>query len=145
VYVPLYSTDITLANPSDWTRLNNYINSEPCLNAQRGHIMTRNSCRNPWQTFLSARFTKAIPTYHGQSLELSLDIFNLPRLLGQVFDNNWGVVNTTSGFENANLLTLSGYSTATGRGTYRLSLPQRRQVNVNASRWQMQLGARYSF
>lgn len=145
VYVPLYSTDITLANPSDWTRLNNYINSEPCLNAQRGRIMTRNSCRNPVQTFLSARFTKTIPTMRGQSVELSWDIINLPRLLGQVLDNNWGEVRSTSGFENLNLLQLSGYSTATGRGTYRLVLPQRRQVNVNASRWQMQMGARYSF
>ncbi len=145
VYVPLYSTDITLSNPNDWTRLNNYINTEPCLNAQRGRIMTRNSCRNPVQTFLSARFTKAIPTMRGQSLELSWDIFNIPRLLGQVLDNNWGEVRSTSGFENLNLLQLSGYSSAVGRGIYRIQLPQRRAVNINASRWQMQFGARYSF
>ena len=145
VYVPLYSTDISLQNPNDWTALNKYINAEPCLNAQRGRIMTRNSCRNPFQTFLSARFTKALPTLHGQSVELSWDIFNLPRLLGQVLDNNWGEVRSTSSFENLNLLTLTGYSAAMGRGVYRLSLPQRRQVNVNASRWQMQLGARYRF
>ncbi len=145
VYVPLYSTDISLSNPNDWTALNNYINSEPCLNAQRGRIMTRNSCRNPVQTFLNARFTKTIPTLHGQSVELSWDIFNLPRFLGQMLDNNWGEVRSTSGFENANLLTLTGYSTAIGRGIYRLSLPQRRQVNINASRWQMQWGARYMF
>jgi hypothetical protein len=145
VYVPLYSTDISLSTPSDWTRLNDYINSEPCLNSQRGRIMARNSCRNPFQTFLSARFTKSFPTMRGQSIELSWDIFNLPRLLGQMLDNNWGEVRSTSGFENANLLTLTGYSAAIGRGIYRLSLPVRRQVNVNASRWQMQWGARYMF
>jgi hypothetical protein len=145
VYVPLYATDIALATPSDWTRLNDYINSEPCLNSQRGRIMSRNTCRNPWQTFLDARVSKAIPTMRGQSVEISLDLFNLPRLLGTVLDNNWGVVNTTSGNENLTLLTLSGYSTAVQRGIYRLSLPLRRQVSVDASRWKMQFGARYMF
>jgi hypothetical protein len=145
VYVPLYSTDITLQNAADWTRLNNYINSEPCLNAQRGRIMSRNSCRNPWQTFLSARVSKVFPTVHGQSVELSADIFNLPRLLGSVLDNDWGVVNQTSGFENATLLTLRGWNSAMQRGVYSLSLPVRRQVSIDASRWKMQFGARYSF
>jgi outer membrane receptor protein involved in Fe transport len=145
VYVPKYASDISLSNPNDWTALNNYINSEPCLNSQRGQIMARNSCRNPVQTFLSARFTKTIPTLRGQSVELSWDIFNLPRLLGQLLDNNWGEVRSTSGFENLSLLQLSGYSSAIGRGIYRLSLPQRRQVNVNASRWTMQWGVRYMF
>lgn len=145
VYVPMYSTDISLSNPADWTRLNDYINGEPCLNAQRGRIMSRNSCRNPWNTFLNARVSKVVRTTRGQSLEISADIFNLPRLLGSVLDNNWGVVNQTSGFENASLLTLSGYSSALQRGIYRLSLPIRRQVSIDGSRWKMQFGARYTF
>jgi hypothetical protein len=145
VYVPMFSTDITLATPSDWTKLNNYINNEPCLNAQRGQILQRNSCRNPVQTFLDARIAKTFPTFGGQSVEISADFFNLPRLLGSVLDNNWGEVRSTSGFENANLLTLSGYNAGSMRGTYRLSLPVYRQVSVSASRWNMQFGARYTF
>lgn len=144
VYVPTYSSDIILATPSDWNKLNAYINSDPCLNAQRGRIMSRNSCRNPWQTFLDARVSKTISTMNGQSLEISLDVFNVPRLLGQMLDNNWGTVNSTSGFENANLLRLTGYDAASGRGKYALSLPTYRAVNINASRWQMQFGARYT-
>jgi hypothetical protein len=157
VYVPMYSTDISLLyqplstspkvfdRPADWAALNAYINSEPCLNEQRGHIMRRNSCRNPWQTFLDARLSKTISTIGGQSLEISADIFNIPRLLGSVLDNNWGVVKTTSGNENLTLLSLAGYSAAMGRGVYKLSLPILRQVSIDASRWKMQFGARYSF
>ena len=144
VYVPLYSSDITLANPADWSKLDAYINNEPCLNSQRGRIMARNSCRNPWQTFLDARVSKTIATMHGQSLEISWDIFNFPRLLGQMLDNNWGTVNSTAGNQQLNLLSLSGYDLGNVRGKYALQLPTRRAVNVNASRWQMQFGARYS-
>jgi hypothetical protein len=145
VYVPMYSSDISLQTPSDWTRLNNYINSEPCLNSQRGRIMERTSCRNPVQTFLDGRVSKAVPTFGGHSVELSLDIFNVPRLLGSMLDNNWGEVRSTASNENINLLTLRGYVPSMQRGIYSLSLPVRRQVNINASRWQMQFGARYSF
>ena len=145
VYVPLYSSDISLQTASDWTRLSNYINNEPCLNSQRGRIMSRNSCRNPVQTFLDGRVAKTVRTFGGQSVELSADFFNIPRLLGSVLDNNWGEVRSTASNENINLLTLRGYSTAIQRGVYSLSLPVRRQVSINASRWSMQFGARYSF
>ena len=145
VYVPIYSTDITLATPSDWTRLNNYILNEPCLNSQRGRIIGRNSCRNPVQTFLDARLSKTFPTFGGQSIEISADIFNLPRLLGSMLDNGWGEVRSTSGFENLNLLQLTGYDAGMMRGKYSLSLPVYKQVSVSASRWNMQFGARYSF
>ena len=145
VYVPLYSTDISLKTPSDWTRLNNYINSEPCLNRQRGQIMSRTSCRNPVQTFLDGRVSKAVSMFGGHSVELSLDVFNVPRLLGSVLDNNWGVVRSTASNENINLLTVAGYVPSMQRGIYTLSLPVRRQVSISASRWQMQFGARYTF
>jgi len=145
VYVPLHVSDISLRTASDWTRLNNYINSEPCLNSQRGRIMQRTSCRNPVQTFLNGRVSKVVPSLGGHSVELSLDVFNVPRLLGSMLDNNWGEVRSTASNENINLLTASGYSAAFQRGVYSLSLPVRRQVNINASRWQMQFGARYSF
>jgi hypothetical protein len=145
VYVPMYSTDISLKTPSDWTSLNNYINSEPCLNSQRGRIMERTSCRNPVQTYLDGRVSKAISTFGGHSVELSMDIFNLPRLLGSVLDNNWGEVRSTASNENINLLTIAGYVPSMQRGIYSLSLPVRRKVSISASRWQMQFGARYSF
>jgi hypothetical protein len=81
----------------------------------------------------------------GQSVEISADFFNVPRMLGSMLDNNWGVVNTTSGNENLTLLTRTGYMAAMGRGIYSLNIPIRRQVSIDASRWKMQFGARYAF
>ncbi len=131
VYVPLYSTDIILATPSDWSKLDAYINTDPCLNraARPDHVAEQlpepvaDLPRRP-------RLRRRSRRMNGQSLEISLDIFNFPRLLGQALDNNWGTVNSTSGFENANLLRLTGYDAASGRGKYALSLPTYRAVNV---------------
>src|SRR6185503_20216848 len=49
VYVPRDQTDITLNTPSQWAALDAFITSQPCLNSQRGKIMERGSCRQPWR------------------------------------------------------------------------------------------------
>ena len=87
VYVPKDAGDITLANPADYPALERIIRREPCLRRQRGRLLERNSCRQPWVTSLDARLTKVLPTAHGQSLELSADVFNLLNLL----DRDWGL------------------------------------------------------
>ena len=74
----------------------------------------------------------------GQSLELTLDVFNLLRLLG----TDWGAVRSVDG---TGLLQLVGYDAALGRGIYTTQIPRRRALDADASRWRMQLGARYSF
>jgi len=48
VCMPRDSLDIALANPPDRGTLDGFIESEPCLRRQRGRILQRNSCRNPW-------------------------------------------------------------------------------------------------
>ena len=90
---------------------------------------------------MDARLGKVIPTVGGQSLELTLDVFNLMSLLG----SDWGLQRSTTGFETVNLLRLTGYDPVNNRGVYDLSLPQRDRVQTNASRWKMQLGAKYTF
>ncbi len=141
VYVPRNAADIRLANPADSTTLLNFINGEECLRSHRGAIMTRNTCRNPWRAFFNVRLAKVIPTIRGQSLEVIADVFNLPNLL----NDDWGVVRETSGFQDQTMLRLSGYDTANQRGIYTLSLPVRERVQVDASRWRLQLGVRYTF
>lgn len=140
VYVPANASDISLNNPAQWPLLDEYIQSEPCLREQRGRIMERNSCRNPWQSFVNARVTKSIPTLRGHDLELHADIFNLLSFLGV-----GGRVRETSQFEGQNLLSVARYSTGLSRPIYNLQLPTRERLSVNASRWRLQLGARYSF
>jgi hypothetical protein len=63
-----------------------FIESTPCLRQQRGRILERNSCREPWShtTILSVR--QAIPIA-GQELEAQVDVFNVLNLL----NGDWGL------------------------------------------------------
>lgn len=142
IYVPVNAQDISLANPAQWTTLNNFINNEPCLRDQRGRVMQRTSCRNPWRSFLDARAVKSFRTIRGQSMEVTASMFNLLSFLGI-----GGKIYSVTGFENASLLSRTGYSAALGRGIYSLDGAGRalKFQDVNLSRWKLELGARYIF
>jgi hypothetical protein len=62
-----------------------FIEDTPCLRRQRGRILERNSCREPWShtTILSMR--QAIPV-GGHAFEAQLDVFNVLNLL----NSEWG-------------------------------------------------------
>ena len=79
-----------------------------------------------------------VPTARGQSLELTLDAFNLLHLV----NGDWGVVRFVDGTA---ALQLIGYDSANGRGVYSLVLPSGKTLDRSASRWRLQLGARYTF
>lgn len=152
VYVPLDATpagdvrlvvDDALGNPvaapaSAYEELDRFIRSDGCLRAQRGRLLRRNSCRTGWTNAADARFARIFPTARGQSLELTLDVFNLLHLL----NGGWGVVRAV---QDTPLLELAGYDAAGGRGIYRWLRPTTPAVDPDGSRWRMQLGARYTF
>ena len=148
-YVPRDQNDITLVNPADFDRLNTFIAGEKCLREQRGKVMERGSCRNPWSKFLDVRFSKPIRTASGQSMLISADVFNFLNLVNR----DWGINRETANFEQVSLLTMSGYDTRgtasqtddRGRYTVPSVLPFQRRVLVNGSRWRIQLGAKYLF
>ena len=150
-YVPRDQSDITLAVPADWDRLNAFIASEKCLRDQRGQIMERGSCRNPWQKFVDLRLGKVIPTLSGQSLQITADVFNFLNLVNK----DWGINRETAFFEQVSLLTMSttAYDTrgtatqSDDRGVYTVPsvLPALRRAVVGSSRWRIQLGGKYTF
>jgi Carboxypeptidase regulatory-like domain/TonB dependent receptor len=140
-YVPRDSLDIALATPSEWASLDQFIQNEPCLRRQRGRILQRNSCRNPWFGTLSARVTKVFPTFSKHSFELTADLYNVLNM----FDRDWGQARVTTSDPGTPLLLLVGYDAAAGRGVYRLQSPGFRQVQDLASRWQLELSAKYVF
>ena len=147
VYVPKDAGDITLADPADYPRLERIIQQEPCLQRQRGRLLQRNSCRQPWVSFLNARLTKVLPTARGQALELTADVFNLLNLV----NGGWGLVRFTAGepetggFGKVSLLKLVGYDVEHGRGVYNVLAPRFRQIDAESSRWRVRLSARYTF
>jgi hypothetical protein len=154
VYVPRSRTDISLdgngsaagmgttaQQDSVYTLLDSFISAEPCLNRQRGRIMVRNSCRNPWFGTLNARLTKTFPTRAGQSIELTADMYNVLNAVNP----RWGQSRVTTLNPGTPVVRLVGYDASAGRGIYRLQLPGLRQIQDLASRWQMELSVRYVF
>jgi hypothetical protein len=141
VYVPRNSADITLADPEQWGLLETTIGADRCLRSQRGSIMRRNSCRNHWESLLNARLSETVPLGGSRSLELIAELFNLPHLL----DQDWGLQRAGSLGGDIQLLELVGYDEANQRGIYNVIPVDRETLDEGASRWQIQLGARYSF
>jgi hypothetical protein len=141
VYVPKDAADISLTYPADWAKLDRFIRADPCLKAQRGKIMRRNSCQSYWTTLVNTRLSRPMALGHGQVLELMVDIFNLPNMLF----NGWGVHRVGNFTGDFYLLELTGYDQAKQRGIYSVLTRAVRCAMTKATRWRMQLGARYTF
>jgi len=155
VYVPRNSSiggDINLvvedsegnfvpAPESEYERLDAFIEGEQCLRHQRGRLLSRNSCVNPWVAFTTARLAKTFRTWRGQSIELEASVFNLLNLL----DGDWGRVRGTTDQPSVPLLRLVGYDETNGRGFYQLTAPQREEIVGGLSRWRLLVGAKYAF
>lgn len=125
------------ASSTTYQRLGSFLRTEPCLARQSGRLMVRNSCRNPWWSETQARVARAFPL-GPRSLTLTVDVFDLLNLLSA----RWGQVR---GLSDPQILRLAGYDATRGRGVYEFRLPDRRQVDIGASRWRMQLGATLTF
>jgi len=124
---------------SAYALLDSFIQSVPCLREQRGRILARNSCRNPWFGTLNVRATKEFSTVGGQSLELSADVYNVLN----VINARWGLSRYDGLTFATPLLALRGYDATNGRGIYELRVPPRNQIDDLASRWQVELSLRY--
>ena len=144
VYVPRDAADITLVDePGLYAFLDSIIQSEPCLRNQRGRLLERNSCRDPWVHETGARLSKGFGLGGGRTLEVAADLFNVLNFI----DTDWGVTRLTS-FDlgnNVGLLDFVGYDTANGRGVYGPVPVDRRQIDPGGSRWRLQLDATLHF
>jgi len=104
IYVPLASDTTYIKGAANRAKFNSFIDEQSCLSSQRGHIMARNSCRNPWMNFINARLAKSFPTINGQSFQVSLDIFNLPNLIS----SSWFQNRETCGYEGCAVVNIVG-------------------------------------
>jgi outer membrane receptor for ferrienterochelin and colicin len=66
--------------------LENFINASSCLSKQRGQILTRNSCRNPFTHLVDVSVRQRLPSVRGENIALQWDIFNF----GNLLNKNWG-------------------------------------------------------
>ncbi|MEP6572934.1 MAG: TonB-dependent receptor [Gemmatimonadota bacterium] len=138
------TTSVLVADPSGYQRLAGFISKERCLRDASGALLHRDACRNPWQNMLNARVAKNF-RWRGQTAEVSVDVVNVLHLI----NGSWGLIRETGSFagagtENVPALKLRGQDPTLGRNLYEVTLPATDVVNVEASRWRIQLGVRYA-
>lgn len=165
VYVPTSLSDIPLTTLSyndrdyspeeQWEILNEYIDNNSGLSDFRGDYVERNSARSPMEFTMDLRFLQDLFTNIGgknNTLQLSIDVFNFTNMINP----NWGRVRFAGAFGNYRLLELEN-STVGGNTTPEYTIatdlidgedPWTNNIDdagFRSSRWQMQVGLRYTF
>lgn len=129
-------------NDQMYADLFDFINNNDYLSENKGKMSERNGARNPFNDVLDVRVAQAFSTPIGQ-FQVSLDILNFMNLI----NSEWGWYETTP-FDTYSIVKLVSNDPATGRPVYSFTKPASNtpwsQLDL-ASRWQMQLGLRYSF
>jgi hypothetical protein len=145
IYIQRSATDqnISYTNSADATAFDAFISGESCLDKQRGTIMQRNSCRNPFQHFMDANIRQALPIGGKNRLSLDIGFFNVLNL----FNSDWGLIKTVGGTTNFTDAILAVDDAPTGTPNFSFNEPQERFVTNGQSRnsWQVQFSLRYDF
>ena len=132
-----------------------FISGTPCLNEQRGRIMTRNSCRNPWVNEVDLSIGQSLGKVGGKQFEnmlLRLDIINF----GNLLNKNWGkqafsdqgstcgqICSATAALVNTGYV-VSSPTNVQGIYTFNTTYTAFNSNNLS-SLYTMQLSLRYSF
>ncbi len=166
VFIPLVEEvngeDVVVTPEQQWQAFDTYIKNDEYLNSRRGNYAERNGSRLPFVSTLDLRILQDfyIKTYSGKEhqLQVSLDVFNFTNLLNK----NWGRMYFV-GNDNVSIANFEGVNTVDGAfipnftfgsisssGEYR-TVTETKDIytiddsGVNSSRWQMQIGVRYTF
>ncbi len=134
-----------------------FIDGIKCLRDNRGKLMSRNLCRNPWQNQVDVSVGQSLQAFGQQNLQLRLDVINFANLLNK----KWGAQNFSDQGSTCGpicsatvLLAHTGNLLPTGvttnsplaRGIYSFDTNFKRWNADNASsNYRMQLSMRYSF
>jgi hypothetical protein len=134
----------TVTAHDQWTAFDNYISKNEYLNSRRGNFTERNGARTPWNTQADLRIIHEVKMKKG-SFTFNWDVVNLTNLLNP----NWGW-----SYFVPNTLNSSAYIGLNPTGTVTNNTPVFKYVEPTttpysidklASRWQTQIGIRYTF
>lgn len=148
IYIPLdASTEMAFRNAADAAAFEELIASEECLDEQRGRIMERNSCRNPWSDRIDLRAVLGIPGGLGDGqFQLVADVINV---FGWELNRT---SNTDRGVEALRLRGRVGNAVGgallfdyTGPRSTEGDAPSPTTLFLPQSQRQIQLGLRYNF
>lgn len=145
-YVPAGPDEVRVVDAQgndNWAAFDRFVSHNPHLDERRGQVTIRNGARSPWINQLDLRVAQEIPSVNGQRLELTLDVLNAANII----NSEWGQ-QEVSAFASQRVAAYRGVDDATGLPVLEFrGFPDDSvfQVNDLASRWQLQLGVRYSF
>lgn len=156
IYIPRDGSEInfvqngTMTPAQQWEALNAFISSDKYLNSRRGQFAERNGARTPWNHQLDLRLMQEIKIQSGtmqNKLQLTFDLINVPNLLNKKWGRQFFVSNQT--FQ---LIRHAGFLAGTNTPTFTFTPVTNAQTDDKpwnasnlGSRWQAQLGLRYSF
>lgn len=148
-FVPRERSQVSMTD-AGWNALNTFITNDPVLSQYRGQFVPRNEGREPWVNELDLAIVQDIPTGVGR-LQITANVLNVLNLLNP----SWGYIQFVtrpsqgdfSGQTRVGVAKFNGYETD-GRMRLDFQAPQGGTFFVRdnlLSRWQMQLGVRYTF
>jgi hypothetical protein len=135
------STLITSFNANDPTceKLFGFIKNDPYLSAHKGGYAERMAAHTIWSGQADLHIGQEFPAFENHKIEITFDILNVLNMINQ----NWGWVRYVSN-QNAFLMTFAGYSG--NIPVYTVNTITDNSYNSDpASRWELQLGVKYSF
>jgi hypothetical protein len=149
IYVPASADEVRFATvagqptPAEsWSNLNAFIEQVACLREARGTVIQRNACRQPWSNRFDVRIAQSLSTFGRQNAQITLDVLNFANMLNK----EWGRSEFISN-QNEALLVRSGNTVVNERVLLNSFREKANVFSVSdfGSRYQIQLGARYSF
>jgi len=160
-YIPRDANDIILTNSAGvalpktdvaYSQLTDFVNADTYLTENKGRISERSGPREPWAHSIDLRIGQIIPTFPGHHIEITIDILNVLNLI----NGEWGWIRNTGVNQTVNMLTFKGLEKTVGadygKAKYQWTglkvtdgVADPFQPDNLLSRWQMQLGIRYTF
>jgi hypothetical protein len=143
------SGGVTVTADEQWEALNQFIEDDKYLSSRRGQYAERNGARTPFETVLDVRLVQDIIIFKAKNgrdnkIQITFDVFNFTNLINK----NWGrryfvpfLQYEAIRFEKFETGTLTPTFTYRERSQKYDILDQ----GVYSSRWQAQLGFRYTF
>jgi outer membrane receptor protein involved in Fe transport len=121
-----------------------FVNNDKYLSSRKGQYVERNGRSTPWEHVIDARIAQDIYIMTGtkkHALQITFDVFNLTNLLNREWGRQWSVTN-----QAFNVLSTVNRTTGSfiGKG-YNYTVNSVPWSMSFASRFQGQLGLRYSF
>jgi hypothetical protein len=125
-----------IPNASQSQSFKDFINNNEYLSSRKGQFTERNEGRTPWSTTVDAKLIQNI----SNRLQLTADVFNLTNLLNNEWGQTYFISNSFNSTSSVGLVKTSGEIFTFTKPT---QLPY--SIDQINSKWQVQLGVRYSF